>query len=156
MSEYPLAYHITFGTYGTRLHGDDRPHVDVEHNEYGTPFPEADPFRSDEARARMTHDPVEMTFAQRREVEAAIREVASRYGWTTHEIASKPDHTHVVITADRVGDALRDALKAVVTRRLNKMFGVRPWWAEGGSAKYIWDHEYFARASKYVRDQKDI
>src|SRR2546421_11369035 len=41
----PLAYHITWGTYGTRLHGDGRGTVDREHNEYGTPVLGPDPER---------------------------------------------------------------------------------------------------------------
>jgi hypothetical protein len=35
---YPLAYHITFGTYGTRLHGDERGTVERAHNVYGEPI----------------------------------------------------------------------------------------------------------------------
>jgi hypothetical protein len=38
----PLAYHITFGTYGTRLHGDDRGTVDQAHNFYGDLIAEKD------------------------------------------------------------------------------------------------------------------
>ena len=40
---FPHGYHITFGTYGNRLHGSDKPHVDRDHNHYGEPF--ADPGR---------------------------------------------------------------------------------------------------------------
>ena len=152
----PLAFHITIGTYGGRLPGGDWPHVDMAHNVYGEPLAPRDPFRADEARARMTHDPVEMTPDQRREVEAAILDVAARYGWTIHAIASKPDHTHVVVTADRDGQPLRDALKAVASRRLNKSFGARPWWAENGSVKYIWTPDYLAQATTYVADQRDV
>ena len=35
----PLAYLITFRTYGTWLHGDARGSVDREHNVFGTPCP---------------------------------------------------------------------------------------------------------------------
>ncbi|MCH8164939.1 MAG: hypothetical protein IH889_04955 [Planctomycetes bacterium] len=36
MSNGPLAYHITFGTYGTRLHGDPRGTVDRTLNNRAT------------------------------------------------------------------------------------------------------------------------
>ena len=36
--DIPLAYHITFGTYGTRLHGNERGSVDRAHNAPGEPF----------------------------------------------------------------------------------------------------------------------
>ncbi len=156
MPDKPLAFHITIGTYGARLHGCDRPHVDLSHNTYGEPLAPANGFRADEARARMTHDAVEMSVEQRREVEAAIRDVAARYGWVIHAMASKVDHTHVVVTADREGQALRDAIKAVASRWLNKRFAPRPWWAENGSVKHIWDDGYLGRATKYVNDQRDV
>jgi hypothetical protein len=40
---YPLAYHITFGTYGTRLHGDERGTVDRSMNHPGDPVIGAEP-----------------------------------------------------------------------------------------------------------------
>jgi hypothetical protein len=42
-----------------------------------------------------------------------------------------------------------------VSRALDKAFGKRAWWAEGGSAKYPWERDYFHNAVKYVRAQGD-
>jgi hypothetical protein len=42
MDARPLAYHITFGTYGTRLHGDERGTVDRAMNKPGDPIIGAD------------------------------------------------------------------------------------------------------------------
>lgn len=36
--EYPIAYHITFTTYGTWLHGDKRGSVDEQRNQYRSAF----------------------------------------------------------------------------------------------------------------------
>ena len=93
---------------------------------------------------------------QRKEVERAVRELAARYGWTIHAIAIQRDHAHVVITALREGEKLRDALKAVATRALNAKFGKRTWWAEKGSARYLWERRYFFNARKYVNDQREF
>ena len=153
---FPHAYHITWGTHGTRLHGSDKPHVDRDHNQYGAPFAPADPDREEAARERMNGEPVKLTVEQRRIVEDAIREVAARYGWTIHAIAPQSHHTHVVITADREGEPLREALKAVASRALNKAFGHKRWWAEGGSAKYLWEWCYFLNARDYVARQRDF
>jgi len=87
---------------------------------------------------------------------SAIREGARRYGWTIHSIAVQSDHVHVVITACREGEQFRDALKAVASRALNREFGKRDWWAEKGSAKYLWERTYFENARDYVRDQRDF
>ena len=156
MHRYPMAFHITWGTKGTRLHGSAKPHVDRDHNKYGTPFASTDARRADESRARMNDDPVYLSPEQRKLVEEAIREGARRYGWTIHSIAVQSDHVHVVITACREGEQFRDALKAVASRALNREFGKRDWWAEKGSAKYLWERTYFENARDYVRDQRDF
>ena len=152
---YPMGFHITWGVYGGRLTGSQKPYVDRWHNEYGTPLPERDQNREDAARDRMGEDPVHLTREQRDVVEEAIRDVCTRYDWPLHALASQSDHTHVVLTAMRDGPELRDALKAIATRALNKRFGRRTWWAEGGSAKYLWERDYFENAVDYVRRQRD-
>lgn len=130
--------------------------MDRDHDEYGSPFAPADPAREQDARDRMCDDPVSLMPEHRWLVEDSIREVASRYGWTIHAMAIQTNHDHVVITACRDGEALRDALKAVASRALNKRFGKRAWWAEGGSAKYLWEREYFFNAVGYVQRQRDF
>jgi REP element-mobilizing transposase RayT len=107
-------------------------------------------------REHMRFDPVGLTWEQRKLVKWVIEELALRYGWEIHEIAVQVDHVHVVITAPREGEALRDALKAVATKHLNKKYERREWWAEKGSAKYLYEDEYFANAKQYVRDQREF
>jgi REP element-mobilizing transposase RayT len=153
---YPMGYHITWGTYGVRLHGSRKPHVDREHNEYGAPLAPTDPEREAEAKARLRSDPVRLTIEQREIVEHAVREVARKYDWTIHAIAPRSDHVHVVLTACREGEQLRDAQKSVATRALNMRFGTRTWWAEKGSAKYLWERSYFENAIAYVNNQRDF
>jgi REP element-mobilizing transposase RayT len=103
----------------------------------------------------MRDEPVSLTLEQRRIVEDAILDLAKRYGWTVHAMAIQTDHSHVVITATREGTELREALKAVASRALNKVLGKRRWWAEGGSTRYLWEREYFHNAVGYVRKQRD-
>lgn len=131
---FPLAYHVTWGTHGARLHGSDKPHVDRDQEQYGEPFAPTDPEREDAARRRMNGAPVPLNLEQRKEVERAMQEVADRYGRAFHAKAVQSDHAHVVITAPRDGPASRDALKAVASPALDERFGPRTWWAEKGSA----------------------
>jgi len=58
-------WHITFGTYGTRLHGSHRPTVDKQHNQRGTPFLALDAQREQAALACMK-DPCRLLIAQQR------------------------------------------------------------------------------------------
>jgi hypothetical protein len=57
-----MAFHITWGTHGARLHGSAKPHVDRDHNEYCQPFAPTDPQREREAHERMTGSVVHLTF----------------------------------------------------------------------------------------------
>ena len=54
----PLAYFITFTTYGTHLHGSAKGSVDLEHNIYGTPLVERNLEREERQRAAMTQCPM--------------------------------------------------------------------------------------------------
>jgi hypothetical protein len=57
-------WHITWGTYGTRLHGDDRPTVDKQRNSRSTPFLGCDDQRRGAERGRMAHPEVRLTREQ--------------------------------------------------------------------------------------------
>ena len=57
MPDRPLAYFLTFTTYGTWLHGDGRGSVDREHNQPGEPWPEPDPARREGSAARLAQPP---------------------------------------------------------------------------------------------------
>jgi REP element-mobilizing transposase RayT len=153
---FPIAYHITWGTHGSRLHGSEKPHVDRAHNIYGTPFPSTDQSREELVRGRMVQPPVSLSLEHRKTVLQAIAPLCARYEWRLHEATCQADHAHVVISAPREGKRLRDALKAVASKHLNQRFGQRSWWAEGCSSKYIWDDGYMQRAIEYVRRQRDF
>lgn len=153
---YPQAYHITFGVYMSRPPGSSKPHVDRDHNTYGEPLAPADPELEAWAREHAKFEPVELTLEQRKLIEEAIRDLAQRYDWTIHAMAPQKDHVHAVISAARDGNQLRDAIKAVASRWLNQAYGKRPWWASGGSAKYLWERDYFLNAVEYVKDQRDF
>ncbi len=153
---FPPAYHITFGVYLGRPPGSDKPHVDKDHNQYGKPLAPTNPDREKWARENAREEPVKLTLEQRKCVEAAIIDVAARYGWIIYAICANFDHVHVVIGAPRPGDQLREALKAVASKWLNKKFGKRTWWAAGGSDKHLWERSYFENAVKYVKDQREF
>ncbi|HEX8325465.1 MAG TPA: transposase [Tepidisphaeraceae bacterium] len=153
---YPQAYHITWGTYGTRLPGSAKPHVTLDRNVYQTALPTADPKREQSARDKMRQPPVYLSRGHRVCVDRAIIDLATRYDWTLHALAPQSDHVHVVITAPRVGQDLRDALKAITSRWLNQQFAHQKWWAEHGSCKYLYEDSYFNNATQYVRRQREI
>ena len=152
---FPQGFHITFGVYMARPPGSSRPHVDRRHNEYGEPLAPTDPELERWVRDHARFETVRLNLEQRRLVEEAILQFGRRFGLKIHVLAVQSDHTHVVISAARDPEEIREAIKAVASRVLNEKYGVRPWWAVGGSCKYLWKRDYFQNTVNYVRGQRD-
>src|SRR5258705_9147642 len=80
-NEFPLAYLISFRTYGTWLHGDERGSVNRKQNNYGTPRIAPNPRLQKAERKLLKHPPVTLDGYQRPVVEKAIREVCEHRGY---------------------------------------------------------------------------
>ena len=117
----PLAYHITFGTYGTRLHGDEKGTVDRDHSRFGDPFLEADADRLHESAERLKFPPVVLTREQCQFIESIVPSICQRGGWTYIVAAAAPDHVHVCLSApDIPGDRIEPWLKRWFSEALSE------------------------------------
>lgn len=112
----PLAYFLTWSTYGTWLPGDERGWV-----LHGRGWRLPDPIRKLEAEARMTEDACRLDDQQRDEVESQIAETCHFRGWQLHAVNCRSNHLHVVLTASQAPKIVRNQLKAWCTRRLKKL-----------------------------------
>jgi REP element-mobilizing transposase RayT len=148
----PLAYLITWTTYGSWLLGDARGWV-----EGGTPGVRAgDPAREAAARDRLLTPPVVLSEAQRSVVEATIRDHCRFRGWQLHAVSARSNHVHVVATAPVAPETVMNQFKAWCSRRLNEQTpgrGTR-WWTAHGSTKWIGDEGCFRNAVRYVLERK--
>jgi hypothetical protein len=81
MANLPLAYQITFGTYGTRLHGDYRATVVRTTNRRGAPVFGADPLRLKCESNLMRFGAIIFRQQQRELIEASIPSICQRGGW---------------------------------------------------------------------------
>jgi REP element-mobilizing transposase RayT len=152
-------WHITFGTYGTRLHGGDRPTIDRKQNRLGQAFVDVDACRRKAARARMREAPVRLTRAQQRFIELRLPDVCERGGWRMRACAVGPDHVHVLCNADRGvhGRQIRALLKRWLTQALNEVWarsGRGSWWSEGGSTKAVKNVRYLENVQAYITRQR--
>lgn len=157
------AWHITVGTYGSRLHGGDEPTVDRDHNQRGEPFITRRPWRAEIERRRLRGRAVRLTRPQRELIERLAPAVCERGGWTHHVCAAPPppddDHFHILLDADASvhGKSIRRWLKRWLSEALDARFG-RPeggcWWVEAGSTKPVKDAAYFANAFDYILRQR--
>jgi hypothetical protein len=158
----PLAYFLTWATYGTWLPGDERGWV-----KYKNGFHIPDPIKKVEAEARMTEDACRLDPQQRRLVQQTIDEHCRIRRWELFAVNCRSNHLHVVVGADRHPDVVREQFKAWCTRKLKDLSRQRcvsegeaarirhKWWAERGSKRYINDEEGLASAIQYVLDGQD-
>jgi len=150
----PLAYLITFRTYGTWLHGDTRGSIDRRnYNRYGTPdMPANEKLLADERHA-LRHPPVVLNLKQRKAVELAIQEVCAQRKYTLHAVNARSNHVHSVVTALRRPEHVLNSFKSYATRKLRETDliseSLKPW-ARHGSTPYLWTEEELALAIDYV------
>ncbi len=95
-NEYPLAYFITFRTYGTWLHGDKRGSIDRYHNGFGTPRMLPNTVLENQQRKKLKSDRVTLDPQQRAILETAIRDVCNYRGWNLFAINARTNHVHLV------------------------------------------------------------
>ena len=122
----PLAYFLTWTTYGTWLSGDECGWVDGASHEMHF---EADPERERQARERMKEAPVILDPRQRVLVKDTIVRHCAIRRWELHAVNVRTNHVHVVVAlADGPDRALRE-FKAWGTRRLKEASpGRSRWW----------------------------
>jgi REP element-mobilizing transposase RayT len=155
--EFPLAYHLTWGTYGTRLHGDPRGTVDREMNRFGDPIIDRDTEWESQETALLRFPRRILTIEQRVFIESQFEGICARGSWKPIGIAAATDHVHAILTASAEGKAIRKWLKRWISEAMNTKWSLQSeevWWAECGSIKWIWTEDYLDRAVEYVTRQR--
>lgn len=153
-TDVPLAYFITFRTYGTWLHGDSRGSVNRFRNQYGTPtLPRINSW-VEINKAKLKSKPVKLDREQRKCVDSAIRECCRHRNWKLLALNVRSNHVHLVIANNFAssGQAL-GALKANATREFRESgfwdFEHSPW-VDKGSRLRLWNNEHINAAIDYV------
>jgi REP element-mobilizing transposase RayT len=151
--EFPLAYLITFRSYGTWLHGDRRGSVDRFHNRFGTPRLPPNELRRKYNQNLLKRSPVRLRSRQRTAVEEAIRETCKIRKWDFWTTNVRSNHVHTVVSASCKPEIVLAALKANATRKLREIgcwqFNHSPW-IDRGSKKYLWTESDVINAVAYV------
>ncbi len=155
----PLAFFLTWPTYGTWLPGDARGWV-----LYSVGNQHPDEFRQHIAEMRMTEDACRLDAEQRRLVETTVTRHCEIRDWELFAVNCRSNHLHVVFNGNLHPDVMRTQFKAWCTRRLKERDIARgvtlaevrqKWWAERGSCRYINDEVSLEAARLYVRDAQD-
>lgn len=155
-------WHITFGAYGKRMHGDEKPTVDRTNNRFGTPYLAPDHEREHGERMTMSAPAVLFTMEQRLFIEARVPEICVRGGWRYVLCAAEVDHLHTLLGIDCAirGKQARKWLKRWTTEALDTRWSAEKrtdgmsWFCERGSTLAVHDNEYFKNAYRYILKQR--
>lgn len=150
MYSEPLAYFLTFTTYGTWLHGDKRGSfkkhdgfIEGNNDNHSRPF-------------LLKEQPVVFSAEQRVLMDRVIIEVCHYRGWELHAKNVRTNHIHVVVMArntkpekilndfkSRGTKILRDSCDYSETKTI---------WTKHGSTIYLFTEKEFDRTCHYVTD----
>jgi hypothetical protein len=153
----PLAYFITFSTYGTWLHGRAPGSVDRQHNAPGTPVLPVDPALEASRRRGLRQKPYFLDEQRREVVLRTIREVAHHRQWKLRAVHVRTNHVHIVVTASAKPEKVMADFKAWASRRLREAFqevADRDRWTQHGSTLWLNSEEALAAKCVYVIDEQ--
>lgn len=149
----PIAYFLTYRTYGTWLHGDVRGSVDPAHNRFGTPMIPHTPKLESRDTELLRYGPLILNKDQRVMVHDTIIAVATYKRWKVHALNVRTNHVHAVVNSMDSPERVMNTLKSWATRRMVEAGLVeagRKAWARHGSARYLWTRDQLAQAMHYV------
>ena len=152
-TDTPLAYLISFRTYGTWLHGDERGATDRFHNQYRSPHILPNKKWLSYNQAMLKAKPLILGPRQRRTIELAICETCRIRKWELLALNVRTNHVHAVVTAKPNPERVLNAFKANATRHLRQgELWTHPFspWADKGSNRRLWNERSIARAIDYV------
>ncbi len=153
-TEEPLAFLISFRTYGTWLHGDERGSIDRFNNIYGEPLYPPDRARRELTTGLMRGSPVRLDSVRRSAVQNAIVEVCRFRGWCLLASNVRTNHVHAVVANPGIHPKrILNAFKSYATRKMRK---TGCWnethspWSDKGSKRRLWNTGSVERAIDYV------
>jgi REP element-mobilizing transposase RayT len=155
----PLAYFLTWTTYGTWLPGDERGWFEKPGQ-----FRAPDAQRRENAKRLMTEPALTLEADQRCLVENTITDHCRIRGWHLHAVAARTQHVHVVVTAPgRDPEVVMEQFKAWCTRRLKQLERKRcpakgksrhNFWTQGGSKVWLNDDKSLEEKMDYVLNRQ--
>jgi REP element-mobilizing transposase RayT len=153
-NDFPLAYLITFRTYGTWHHGDHRYSIGRNGmNIYNGPRLQPSVPFAEKMKESQRVASVILTELQREIVTKALTEVCSHRGYFLQAQNIRTNHAHSVVSASIMPEKIVADFKAYATRRLREAgeFGERDRiWSRGASTRYLWKPRHVDAAVEYV------
>ena len=151
---FPLAYLITFRTYGTWLHGDERTSVKregwnrFEHPRY-PPNKTLEKWMAEEMKQTSSI----LNARMRQVVDSAIRELCESRSYSLKALNVRTNHAHAVVAAAMKPERIGDSMKAAGTKALREAGLIdkdQKIWSRGRSRRYLWKPRHVVAAIEYT------
>ena len=149
----PVAYFLTWTTYGTWLLGDER-----GWNRKGTVENQLpNPFFAEIAAADLKEKSFLLAGTDRLLVEKAILAHCEIRNWVLHAVNVRSNHAHVVVEASGYKpDVVAGQFKAWSTRKLKAIHpGRKRFWTQGSSCRWINGENGLEKAIEYTLESQD-
>ncbi|MBV9240825.1 MAG: transposase [Acidobacteria bacterium] len=151
---FPIAYLITFRTFGTWLHGDDRGSMQrTSDPRFGTVLIDRHVPLFEQRARDMRQPAVILNLEQRRCIEEAFWETCSFRGYALRAVNVRSNHAHSVISAPVKPEKIVNDLKVNATKQLRHAGLVgeqEKVWSRGASTRYLWKPRHVDAAIEYV------
>jgi REP element-mobilizing transposase RayT len=151
-SDEPIAYFITWTSYGTWLPGDERGWW-----RKGGDWHAANDLFREMAAVEMKETLFTLSKDDRDVVEHTVAKHCEIRGWTLHAAQARTNHVHVVVTAlGYKPETVSDQFKPWCTRKLKPSHpGRERFWTEGASRRWINHEDDLEAAIIYVNEAQD-
>ncbi len=150
----PRAFLLTWTTYGTWLHGDERGSADDHHNAFGTQPIAPDRFQRARLDGRLLEPPLALDQPMRDAVDAIIRRHCEVRAWPLVALNVRSNHIHCVVGwRNAEPERVMHELKSWATRALRSFPELETrqrFWTHHGSTRYLWDDRSVHDAARYV------
>ena len=153
-----FAYFITFRTYGTWLHGDERSSTSRRNNQFGKPF--ITPWKPlhDAMKKQMNESPFILNSSHSQTVLQSLMDTCKYNHWVLYAAHVRANHAHIIVQSDVTKEKTMSTLKCYATKNLKKyhreLTHRTHFWSRNGSKKNIWAPESLFPALYYVVKQQ--
>ena len=149
MYNEPVAYFITFSTYGTRLHGDSRGTV-FQHRKKKKLIghePKLQSYKS----ALMRYPEVNFDKLQRKIVLDTIIQHCRFKSWKIFALHVRSNHVHILVNAGTGPEKVMNQLKSWSTRKLRQAgYNFEKTWTRHGSTVFVFKSEKLRQKVRYI------